>query len=185
MTQKAWEVVVCIGSTNPVKIRGVVDAFSKFYVVKKAKYVKVNTDVPPQPIGLDQIIKGARQRAIKCMNQECDFGVGVEAGFYLIENEPYDVEVAYIISRDGKNSMGLSPSFPIPRGIYDSILNGEYRELDEAIEKIFNIGNIGEKEGFIGLLTKRMCERYTLSYYATLMALVKFLNENLYFASQK
>lgn len=183
MAQNMGEIAVCIGSANPVKIRGVIDAFNKFYVVRKARFNKVETGIPPQPMGLDQIIEGAKRRAILCMDRDCDFGVGIEAGFYLLGEEPYDVEVAYIMSRDGRYSMGLSPSFPIPRRIYRSIVNGEYCELDRAVEKMFNVVDIGEKEGFIGLLTRNVCERYILSYYATLMALVKFINEDLYFHS--
>jgi inosine/xanthosine triphosphatase len=175
------EVTICIGSTNPVKIRGVSEAFSVFYKIKGIKSKKISTSVPPQPIGLDQILLGAKQRALGSMSVNCDFGVGVEAGFYLFNGEPFDVELAYVVSRDQRYSIGMSPSFPIPRRIYEAIIRGEHRELDEAVEKIFGVENIGEKEGFIGILTRMTCERYILSYYATLMALVKFLNESLYY----
>lgn len=173
-------IVLCIGSQNPVKIRGVVEAFSKFYAISLVKSLRVETGIPPQPIGLNQIIEGAKRRAELTMSTECDFAVGVEAGFYLVNNEPYDVEVACVVSKTGEFSLGFSPSFPIPLKIYSAILSGVYRELEEAVEKLFNVEKIGDKEGFIGLLTRRVCERWLLSYYATLMALVKFINKDLY-----
>ena len=172
--------MICIGSQNPVKIRGVVDAFSKFYNINAVKAVRVETGIPLQPIGLNQIIEGAKKRAELSMSSECDFAIGVEAGFYLVNNEPYDVEAAYILSKTGEWSIGFSPSFPVPRRIYGAIINGVYRELEEAIERIFNVEKIGDREGFIGLLTRRTCDRWVLSYYATLMALVKFINRDLY-----
>jgi inosine/xanthosine triphosphatase len=173
-------VVLCIGSQNPVKIRGIVEAFSKFYNVSSVKSMRVVTGIPPQPIGLEQIVEGARRRAMLVFSNECDFAVGLEAGFYTVNSEPYDVEVAYIISKTGEVSLGFSPSFPIPRRIYSAITRGVYTELEEAVEKLFNVEKIGDKEGFIGLLTKRVCDRWLLSYYATLMALVKFINKDLY-----
>jgi non-canonical (house-cleaning) NTP pyrophosphatase len=63
---------------------------------------------------------------------------------------------------------------------YEGIVKGEYRELEEAVEKFFKVEGVGDREGFIGLLTKRICDRWVLSYYATLMALVKFINKELY-----
>jgi len=64
--------------------------------------------------------------------------------------------------------------------MYEGIVSGVYRELEEAVEALFNVRGIGDREGFIGLLTKRVCDRWILSYYATLMALVKFINRELY-----
>lgn len=174
------EVVLCVGSQNPVKVRGIREAFSRFYRVKAVKSKSVNTGIPPQPIGLDQILEGAKLRATLSMDPECDFGVGVEAGFYAVGGEPYDVEVAYVVSRTGEHSVGFSPSFPIPPKVYDSVVKGVYRELEEAVEDLFKVEKIGDREGFIGILTRGVCERWVLGYYATLMALVKFINRELY-----
>lgn len=180
MNETQREITVCIGSQNPAKIRGVIEAFSKCYRVVEIKAKRVNTGLPLQPIGLHEIIEGARKRALLSMDGECDFGVGIEAGFVLIDNEPFDVEAAYIVSKNGDHSLGFSPSFPIPKSMYKGIVNGVYRELEEAVEALFNVRGIGDREGFIGLLTKRVCDRWVLSYYATLMALVKFINRELY-----
>jgi len=172
--------VLCIGSQNPVKIRGAIKAFSKFYAIKSIVARRVETGIPPQPIGLEQIIEGARRRAELVMSSECDFAVGIEAGFHIINNEPFDVEVAYVMSKTGEHSLGFSPAFPVPRRIYSAITSGVYRELEEAVERLFNVERVGDREGFIGLLTRKTCERWVLSYYATLMALVKFINKELY-----
>ena len=174
------EIVLCIGSRNPVKVKGVVEAFSKYFVIREVRSKQVETGIPPQPIGLNIIIEGARRRAILCMHENCDFGVGVEAGFVLLDDQPFDVEVAYIYTRSGEYSIGFSPSFPVPLRFYEGIVKGEYRELEEAVEKFFRVEGVGDREGFIGLLTKRICDRWVLSYYATLMALVKFINKELY-----
>jgi Uncharacterized conserved protein len=62
---RGGELTICIGSTNPLKIRGVSEAFSVFYKVKEIVPKKIATSVLPQPIGLDQILLGANQRVWK------------------------------------------------------------------------------------------------------------------------
>ncbi len=173
-------ITLCIGSVNPVKVKGVRTAFEQFFTIGKVHSKKVSTSVGNQPMGLDKIIKGALERATDSLEPDCDYGVGVEAGFYLLNNEPFDVEVSYIIEKNGSHSYGLSPSFPIPRKIYDAIVKGMFNELEEAVELLTGVERIGEREGFIGFLTKGRLERYVLSYTATIMALVKLLNKELY-----
>lgn len=174
------EVTICIGSGNPVKVKGVRLAFERFFTVAEVRSKKVSTTVGDQPIGLHEILEGAMERARGSLDPECDYGVGVEAGFYLLNNEPFDVEVSYIIGKNGLHSYGLSPSFPIPRVVYEAIVEGKYSELEEAVEHLTGVERIGEKQGFIGFLTRGKLERYVLSYTATIMALVKLLNKELY-----
>ncbi len=94
----------------------------------------METGLPPRLIGLEQVVEGARKRALAAMSSECDFAVGLETDFYTIREEQFDVEAAYMLSRGGKWSLGFSPSFPIPKWIYEEVLKGTYRELEEAVE---------------------------------------------------
>jgi len=55
--------------------------------------------MPPQPIGLHEIIEGARKRAVLSMDEKCDYGVGIEAGFVLINNEAVSTLKLHILSR--------------------------------------------------------------------------------------
>lgn len=174
------EIALCIGTTNPAKIEGITSAFSAYYRLRAVITRKVDTGLPPQPIGLDVIIDGARKRALGAITSECDYSVGLEAGFYFIGEEPYDVEISYIVSREGRESMGLSPSFPIPRAFVKWIREGTFGELEEIVDVIYGTRNIGDSGGFISLLTKGVVLRKELSRYATLMALTKLLNQELY-----
>ncbi|MEM2009737.1 MAG: inosine/xanthosine triphosphatase [Thermosphaera sp.] len=178
-------ITLCIGSSNPVKIRGVREAFEKFFPIDMVRYKRVTTSVRIQPMNLDEIVRGARERALGVMDPSCDYGVGVEAGFYIYEGEPFDVEASYIIDKDGHCSLGFSPSFPVPKKVYEWIVEGRYVELEEAVEAITGINKIGEREGFIGFLSRGKLERYVLSYTATIMALVKLLNRELYELASK
>ncbi|WP_440059569.1 inosine/xanthosine triphosphatase [Thermogladius sp. 4427co] len=174
------EIRLCIGSRNPSKIAGVRQAFEYYFKVVEVDAMRVESGIPAQPIGLDTIIRGARTRAEKAFRDGCDFSVGVEAGFYSIGGEYYDVEAAYVIYKNGVSSIGFSPAFPIPWWFVEDIEKGRFRELEEIVERVYSVKNIGDSTGFISILTKNAVVRSELSKLATLMALTKILNYELY-----
>ena len=174
---------VVIGTLNKAKISGVEKAFKKYFGEIKIMPVKVDSHVSPQPMELNEVIKGAKHRAIDAAKHidKWDFSVGVEAGMINVKRTWIDLQVAYIIDSNNKHSIGFSPGFPVPKKIIDKLLSREYRELEEVVDKYFNTENIGEKEGFIGILTKNTVDRTELTYYAVAMALVPYINTKLYF----
>jgi inosine/xanthosine triphosphatase len=175
-------VVVCVGSLNPTKIEGVKRAFTPFFSSIEVRGCAVDTGLPPQPIGLDMTMRGASIRAEKALNcyADCEFGVGIEAGFIEINGTYYDVQVACIVRRDGAKSFGFSPAFPLPKRFVEPILAGVYKELEEAVDRYYGTERIGERGGFIKLLTRGVITREDLSFAAVVMALVPFINRELY-----
>jgi len=174
--------VVCVGSLNPTKLEGVKRAFKAFFPTTEVRGCRVETGLPPQPIGLELVMLGARvrgERALQCYS-ECEFGIGVEAGFVKISEDHYDVQVAYVVNREGLHSYGFSPAFLIPRKFAEQILSGVYKELEEVVDHYYGTVKIGEKGGFIKLLTKGAITREDLVYTAVAMALVPFINKELY-----
>ncbi|MEL9909525.1 MAG: inosine/xanthosine triphosphatase [Desulfurococcus sp.] len=175
-------VIICIGTRNPAKIRGATNAFKRFFNVVEVKYINPSINLAPQPIGLENVIDGARRRALHAMDKigDCSYGVGIEAGWILINGEYYDLEAAWIQRWDGVGSLGFSPAFKIPRLFAGKILDGSRKELEDVVNEYYGTENIGDKGGFIGVLTKNIITRSDLSYMATLMALIPFINEDLY-----
>ena len=172
---------VCVGTSNPSKLRGVEKALRLFFSDVQVTCVPVDSGVPPQPIGMEQIFRGAKNRALNALaSSDCDLGVGVEAGIYAVGDTYFDVQVAAIADKNGLVTYGLSPSFPIPPKFAKALLTGEVPELEVIVDKTFNTRNIGEKGGFIKLLTKGKVLREDLAYYAVVMALVPRLNRELY-----
>ena len=174
---------VCAGTKNPSKISGIRKGFETFYARDiEILFTDVSSEVPPQPIGLKEIIKGARNRALEAFKKlrKCEFSVGVEAGIFRFGNAAMDIQAAVIFDRRGKESIGLSPSFPIPQVFSDLLLHREVRELEVLVDKYYGTENIGDKGGFIKLLTKETVTREDLTKYAVIMALVPWVNKDLY-----
>jgi inosine/xanthosine triphosphatase len=174
--------IVCIGSKNPSKIEGVKRAFTTIYRDVLIYSFAIDTGLPPQPFGLDVTMEGARIRALKSIesNDRCIYGVGVEAGIFEVNKSFYDVQIAFVVDRSGKGFYGFSPAFKIPDRFVDLIKNKVYKELEDVVDNFYGTKNIGECGGFIKLLSRGVVLREDLTYYAVLMALIPFINSNIY-----
>ena len=168
---------VAVGSTNPVKVNAVRRAL-RLLCEAVVEGVAVESGVPVQPIGLDEILRGAINRALEAQKRlSADYGVGVEAG--LVEYiEPLELQVAAVVDSNGKVSIGFSPAFPIPRSWLPELK--KRIELGEIATRITGRKDIGEKLGIIGYLTRGLVTRTDLTYLAVVMALVPRLNPDLY-----
>ncbi|MCS7099732.1 MAG: inosine/xanthosine triphosphatase [Sulfolobales archaeon] len=175
---------MCLGTRNPSKISGVSRAISAVFGKADVVPVETRTRIPPQPMGLSVVIEGARRRAIAAFREvgECDIGIGIEAGLYLLKDRVFDVQVAYVVTADGSESFGLSPSFIVPDSFVKSLVLGETRELDEVVYRELGVSDVGSCGGLIKMLTNSVVTREDLTYYATLMALVPLINRERYLA---
>ncbi len=174
---------VAAGTRNPSKLLGIRVAFKEVLGVSVYLVgVAVRTEVPPQPIGLDSIIKGALQRGFKALHtvEDAALGVGVEAGIYRLGSRYFDVQAAAIVGNDKLLSLGFSPSFEIPPLFASRLVSGNESELEVVVDKHFGTKNIGEKGGLISILTRNAVTREHLTRDAVAMALIPLANKGLY-----
>ena len=171
--------IVAVGSLNPVKVIGVKKAYEKVFRNVSVKPVKVDSGVSPQPLSLEETVKGAFNRAFKSLQEinVAEHGVGIEAGWVKVEELWLDIQVAAIVDRKGVKSLGFSPAFPLPKNVVRRVLKDNV-EMEEVFEEISGIPEIGEKEGAIGFLTKSRVTRVNLTIQAVLMALIPFMPWN-------
>ncbi len=174
--------LIAVGSVNRSKLDGVRKAFEMYYSNVEVVGNDVGSDLPPQPIGLNEVFKGALVRALRAIKLRSDaaYGVGVEAGLLCIEGRWFDVHVASIVGSDGWITYGLSPAFEVPMQFIDKILTGEAKELEVVVDDYFRTKDIGEHGGFVKILSKGRVLRDELVFYATLMALIPRVNRELY-----
>lgn len=170
---------IAVGTENPAKIEGVIRAFEKFFENVEVHPVKVDSGVGKQPFN-DDTVRGAINRARNAYSDEFDFSVGVEAG--LFENRfavtgYIDFQVACVY--DGEHyTLGFGPGFEYPPEVIDEVLKG--REVGEVMAELTGIENLGKKFGAIGFLTWKSVNRSMLTEMAVTMALIPWLNRNLY-----
>jgi inosine/xanthosine triphosphatase len=172
-------VVVCVGSENSVKINAVENVFSQLFRRGKVKGLEVTRNVPEQPKG-EEVIQGAIQRARRALTDDCDFGVGIEAG--LIWNEVakkyFDVQYCAVIDKAERITFGHGSGFCYPESIMQLVSNG--RTVGQSMEESFGIKDIGKRMGAIGYLSKDLLDRTKLTEQAVLAAMIPRIRRDLY-----
>lgn len=173
---------VLMGTKNPGKIEGARQAFEKFFDNVEIEGISVNSDVGNQPLNED-IYNGAKNRVknlrkyAKENDIEADFFVASEAGITNLIGNWIDINMVVIENKDGLESIGTSQGFPIPEKYMDEI---KKTELGKVMDKIFSGEKLGNGKGGISYLTKNEVSRIELTKNAFVMALITFINGDIW-----
>ena len=171
--------LVAVGTSNRIKVEATKEAFEHFYKNVRVVNVSMN-NLPSQPITLPGTVNGAIMRAKTALSKikDAEMGVGVEAGLMEIPyaNTYLNVQVAAVVDRHDKLTIGSSPGFQLPDEIAKMVLI-ERIEVDKAVEFLYNIKDIGEKRGIIDLMTKGAMSRKELIVNALIMAIAPRISE--------
>ena len=167
-------ITVAVGSKNPSKVRAVEVAFRLIGIRVRVVPLEPPRGLPPEPVGIDEILNGAVERANYALSNvpNAEFGVGIEAGLLRLGrvNSYIDLTMAAVVDRRGIATIGLSPGFMVPSKFVSEVLSG--KELSEVAERYYKIPGVGKVYGLIGILTRRFIERLDLNTEAVYMALI-------------
>lgn len=172
---------VNIGSRNPVKVQATRNILEKIYDDLEVYSVEVDSGVPDQPIGLDQTIEGAINRAKEAYYQDCDLGVGVESGLLKTPHTITGyVDLQWCAIFDGeKVTLGVSAGFEYPPMVVEEVLKG--KEVGDVMDQLTGVDDLGEKMGAVSYLSRGMLDRTGNTEQCVLMAMIPRMNEGIYF----
>ena len=175
---------ILVGSQNPVKIGATKEAFLKYFEKVEVAGIEVDSKVSSQPIG-EKTFEGAKNRVLELKrinetkNLNAQFCVGVEGGIIKLYSKWFCFSGMCIIDNRGKIGFGTSSCFELPNQIVKKLLNGV--ELGEVMDKIIGDHNTKQKGGAIEFFTKGIMERKDIYVSGLIVALIPFINEELYF----
>ena len=181
---KAETMKILVGSQNPVKIEATEEAFSTYFGRVGVVGVKVDSGVPKQPID-DETFQGARNRAfeLKRINDEkglnAKFFVGIEGGITRLFSRWFAFGEMCIVDDRERVSYGKTPFFELPEKIVEKLLSGA--ELGEVMDRFTGMQNTKRKQGAVGYFTKGVMNRKQFYVNGLLMALIPFINGDIYF----
>ena len=173
---------VLIGTNNPGKVEGARQAFEEFYKDVHVKGISVSSDVSDEPVN-DEIYIGAKNRVnnlIKYAKKnkiDSDFFIGIESGITNKLGKWCIIQIAVIKDKNGYESFGTGPAFPVPDKYVDEIIN---TDLGIVMDKIFKGNGLKNEKGGIAYLTKDVITRYDMTKEAFIMALTEFINEDIW-----
>lgn len=173
---------VLIGTNNRGKVEGARQAFEKFYENVEMVGVSVSSDVGDEPVN-DEIYEGARNRVnnlVKYAEEndiDSDFYIGVESGITNKLGKWCIIQIAVIRNKDGYESFGTGPAFPVPDKYVDEIINTDFGIV---MDKIFKGNGLKNGKGGIAHLTRDTITRYDLTRESFIMALTEFINGDIW-----
>lgn len=163
---------IIVGSTNPVKVGAVTEAFKKYWPECEVVGVEVSSGVSSQPMSEEETVGGARNRARSCIGDN-DYGVGIEGGVCEIEDKMFECAWVAIVNKEGVEGLGGGLYFELPAKVAEKIRQGG--ELGPIMEGIMKF-DVKRTSGAIGVFTKGQLDRKSAYVQILLSAMIKFVS---------
>jgi inosine/xanthosine triphosphatase len=161
-------VKIAVGSTNRVKVEAVRAVMERIFGNVIIKPIDVKSGVPEQPKELETRT-GAVNRATSALGDN-DLSVGIEAGVFQTEDGLYDFQYCAILDKNGTMTIGVGPGFRYPDDVAELVSEG--MTVSEAMHKLYGDPEIGKKQGAVGLLSKGLLDRKTLTEQSVTAAMI-------------
>ena len=172
--------LIVVGSTSPVKVNAVKQAFSEYYTDFSIESVSIPSGVNPFPWSDDEMLRGAMNRAKGALEEVpgADYALGLEGGLQELGEWMMVKQLAVVISM-GEIGVGVSSGYDCPKGILEKI-KPQKESSRENIDSFFGSQEILSDKGPIGILTKFKMTRTDSSRDAVLCALTRFVSPEYY-----
>ena len=169
-----------VGTHNPLKVRATRNVMEKIYTNVDVEGIEVDSGVSDQPIGLDETIQGAVNRARNAF-LDADLSVGIESGLLAA---PHSItgylDLQWCAIYDGERvTLGVSAGFEYPPVVVEEVLKGQ--EVGEVMDEVTGVEKLGQKTGAVSILTKGLLDRTENTEQCVLMAMIPRMNKGVYF----
>jgi inosine/xanthosine triphosphatase len=116
---------IIVGSNNSVKVDAVREVLALYERFRQytVHFKEVPSGVAAQPLGLEETIRGARNRAANAF-EDCTYSIGIESGIFKVRDVGHMDLTACAIYDQYKFYIGLGPAFIVPSAIMKKIRKG-------------------------------------------------------------
>jgi len=130
---------VIVGTESALKLRAVKAAFEGLGHEVEVVPCKAESGIGIQPIGTEEMIQGASNRAEWARSGDIDqtarYCIGIENGLVQLNGLWFDPTCVVIVQRGGRRGIAFGAHFPIPRWVVDRVLD-EKTELGEVVKRL-------------------------------------------------
>jgi inosine/xanthosine triphosphatase len=184
--------ILALGSTRGAKVEALGACVARLAQVdavwQEAEIIAfdVKTDAPAMPLTDEELMLGARARAMAAgkhfADQQADFCVGLEGGFHSLNLEGKALTFlrgwAYVTNGE-RDNFGAGPSVAVPDAIVKLVVEGK-RELGEVIDEVAGELDIRSRQGAWGVFSKDLMTRSMTFEMALIAAFAPFYNAGFY-----
>lgn len=147
-------VKIIVGSSNQTKLGAVTANFPEADITP----ISVSSDVSSQPIGDEETMQGAINRAKNAQRLYADaFAIGLEGGVMFLHHQLYLNNWGAIITPDKTIYTAAGARIPLPSSFIRKIEAG--LELSDVMNEYAQRKNIRHHEGAIGIFTNNHISR--------------------------
>jgi inosine/xanthosine triphosphatase len=177
---------VLVGSRNPVKVEATKVAFALFFDAVEVIAFEVSSGVSAQPVE-DETFEGAEHRAekLRALNNEqnlhAQFFVGIEGGIKKLRQRWFAFGATCILDAHGRRGYGTTPFFELPNSVSAELVKGTGVELGDVMDRVTGEKNTKQNQGAVGFFTRGVMSRKEYYVAGLTVALIPFLNADLYF----
>ena len=185
---------IALGSLRAAKVAAVRSAAARvgtidgLWSAAEIIAIEVETDAPAMPLTDEDLMYGARARALAVREvllkngESADLYIGLEGGFHSasVDGEGITFLKGWAYATDGyRGSFGASPSIVVPVSIVQSVVDGR-RELAEVIDETAGQQDVRSRQGAWGVLSRDLFTRAMSFEVALVAAFAPFYNPALY-----
>jgi inosine/xanthosine triphosphatase len=172
-------VIVAAGTINPAKLKPVQAVFGAMYPGAAVTGVDVPSGVREQPIGEEETLLGAvnRARAALAGLTGAAWGVGLEGGVRFDAHGCW-LFGAVAVTDGTRLHTGRTAELRLPPKVAGRIVAGE--ELGPIMDELSGVQNTKQKAGTVGFLTGGLLSRADVWQMGLTLALAPFLHPDLF-----
>ncbi len=182
---------VRVGSTNEPKLDAVRDALAPYAPEVEVAGVDVPSGVPEQPVGWEEIVRGARNRArLAHASEPCDLGVGLEDGLVALPDGEGALRHLNVgcaaVARGERVWLGFSSGFSYPPECTEAAVR-DRAPIGALFDRLWEQRRgealapaAARAVGNVGKLTLGVLPRSEYTRHAVLCALVALIHGDLY-----
>lgn len=149
---------IAIGTQNKAKIQAVEKICSSLLENVNFTVLDVPSHVSEQPIGDEETMRGAKNRASQaCQEVQSDLAFGLEGGVKELDGHLYICNWGVLHTKEGQQYIAGGAQIPLPEEVADSIRRGE--ELGPVMERYTRKVGIRQNEGAVGVFTNGVVKR--------------------------
>jgi inosine/xanthosine triphosphatase len=169
-----------VGTHNPLKVRATRNVLEQIYTSVDVEGIEVDSGVRDQPIGLDETIEGAVNRARNAF-MDVDLSVGIESGLLKTPHSLTGyLDLQWCAIYDGERvTLGVSAGFEYPPAVMEKVLQGH--EVGEVMDQVTGVEKLGQKTGAVSYLSRGLLDRTGNTEQCVLMAMIPRMNAGVYF----
>jgi inosine/xanthosine triphosphatase len=172
---------IIVASENPVKLNAARQGFARMFPDETLAIagISVPSGVPHQPMTDDETLQGALTRATNARAAQPDahFWIGIEGGCHERDNQ-LEAFAWIVVLSEKFTGQARTATFQLPPAVAKLVHQGI--ELGHADDQVFGRSNSKQSNGAVGLLTHDLIDRAQYYEHAVVLALIPFVNSELY-----